>query len=101
MKYDKLVRDKIPEIIRENGVMPVTRVVRDTAELRERLQEKLHEEVAEYQHSTFLEELTDILEVVYALAELDGCDRHTLERMRADKEKARGAFKKGIILLEA
>ncbi|MDD6200028.1 MAG: nucleoside triphosphate pyrophosphohydrolase, partial [Firmicutes bacterium] len=66
MEYQKLVRDKIPELIAAGGETPVIRVLED-GEYLSRLEDKLEEEVAEYRQSGEPEELADILEVVYAL----------------------------------
>lgn len=71
MQYNKLVRDKIPEIILAQGEKPVTRVLED-AEYLACLEQKLREETAEYLESGKLDELADIMEVVYALCEARG-----------------------------
>ena len=67
MKYTKLVRDKIPEIITRSGVRPVTQVL-DANVYQQELRRKLQEEVAEFIESENVGELADILEVVYTLA---------------------------------
>ena len=61
--YEKLVRDRIPEIIREAGKVPVTRIVTEEAELRQRLIDKLAEERQEYRGAGSGEEIADILEM--------------------------------------
>ena len=97
MGQGKLVRDKIPQIIRAHGLEPVTYVA-DAVEYGTRLREKLTEEVAEFLASdSDTEELADILEVVYALAALAGIDREQLEQLRAAKADERGAFAGRII----
>lgn len=58
----KLVRDKIPQIIKENGKIPVTRLLDKEEYLRE-LDIKLNEEVQEYQTDKSIEEMADVLEV--------------------------------------
>ena len=63
MKYHKLVRDRIPEIIEKQGKTCVTEVLSQDAYIR-MVDEKLNEEVAEYQESKSLEELADLLEVM-------------------------------------
>ena len=95
--YHKLVRDKIPEIIENSGKRCETRVLSDE-EYLQFLQEKLLEEVAEYRESGSHEELSDILEVVYALAAATGCDENTLNAIRAEKAQKRGGFEKKILL---
>ncbi|WP_049969913.1 nucleoside triphosphate pyrophosphohydrolase [Haladaptatus cibarius] len=97
MNYDKLVRDRIPEIIEENGDTPKTHVV-DNDEYERRLDEKLDEEVAEFHESGDPEELADVLEVVYALADCVDVSPDELERLRAEKADERGGFSNGIVL---
>jgi predicted house-cleaning noncanonical NTP pyrophosphatase (MazG superfamily) len=93
----KLVRDKIPQIIRAKGLEPVTRVA-DAEEYRIGLRAKLREEVEEFLASDDdPEELADILEVLYALAEHGGTDRRQLEKLRAAKVLERGGFVDRII----
>jgi predicted house-cleaning noncanonical NTP pyrophosphatase (MazG superfamily) len=95
--YKKLVRDKIPEIIREKGDKPSTHTAVD-AEYKIKLNEKLKEEVEEYLESESAEELADILEIIYALCQLKGLDNKELEEMRKRKADEKGRFDKKIIL---
>ena len=90
MNQGKLVRDKIPQIIRSKGQEPVIYTA-DTEEYCIRLRDKLREEVEEYLASdNDREELADILEVLYALARQAGTDQQQLENLRAAKaERAR------------
>jgi predicted house-cleaning noncanonical NTP pyrophosphatase (MazG superfamily) len=95
----KLVRDRIPEIIRANGEEP-TIYRADADEYRWRLREKLGEEVGEFLDADgdqAVEELADVLEVVYALAADLGVDQEQLERTRAEKACERGAFSDRIV----
>ncbi|MFB6478951.1 nucleoside triphosphate pyrophosphohydrolase [Streptomyces virginiae] len=95
----KLVRDRIPEIIREDGLEPQVYVA-ETAEYRARLHAKLSEEVLEVQEAdatTAPEELADLLEVVYALAADYGIDHQQLEKIRQDKANQRGGFADRIV----
>jgi predicted house-cleaning noncanonical NTP pyrophosphatase (MazG superfamily) len=69
VSYKKLVRDKIPEIIRKNGKEPVTRVL-DEKEYLVELVKKLKEEVAEFEADHSVEELADIKEVIIAIREV-------------------------------
>lgn len=97
MSKSKLVRDKIPQIIRAKGLEPITHVA-GAEEYGERLRAKLLEEVDEFIASgNDTEELADILEVLYALAEQVGTDRQQLEKLRAAKAEERGSFKGRII----
>ena len=95
--HNKLIRDKIPEIIESSGRTPVIRTLDDTEYLTE-LDRKLNEECAEYQADKNLEELADMLEVIYAIAEARGYSVAELEQVRAEKAAKRGGFKKRIFL---
>ncbi|MFI6004931.1 nucleoside triphosphate pyrophosphohydrolase [Streptomyces sp. NPDC051366] len=95
----KLVRDRIPQIIRADGAEPVVYVA-DPVEYRERLREKLREEVAEYMEAdetTAPEELADVLEVAFALAADYGVGPEQLEKIRASKAQERGGFAERIV----
>ncbi len=98
--YDKLVRDRIPEAIAAKG-QPYTVHAADAQEYVTKLREKLQEEVAEFLESSDTEELADIMEVVYALAAMDGHTHASLEALRADKAAKKGGFAKRIILEES
>ena len=100
IRYDKLVRDGIPEIIEKSGGTCTTRTCRE-GEFMERLTEKLEEEVAEFRRNNSLEEVADILEVCYALIEELGGSGAEVERIRREKSEKRGGFSRRIILIEA
>ena len=94
----KLVRDRIPEIIRAEGQEPAVHTA-GPAEYATRLRDKLGEEVAEFLASEGDPvELADILEVVYALAADGGTGRDELEALRAGKAKRYGAFRQRLVL---
>lgn len=95
--YNKLVRDRIPEIISASGRRCDIRTLSDEEYLGT-LKAKLREEVAEYEQSGELEELADILEVLHALAAAGGAEPGQLEEVRRRKAQARGAFEKRIFL---
>lgn len=99
MKYNKLVRDKIPEYIRSKGVEPVTHVA-DDAEYWEKLKEKLLEEAGEFNQNSTVEELSDILEVIDATLTYKGFDKSEIESIKNKKAEERGKFNKRIILDE-
>ncbi|MBQ1261046.1 MAG: nucleoside triphosphate pyrophosphohydrolase [Clostridia bacterium] len=99
MKYNKLVRDNIPDIIHDQGKGVCFRVLSE-AEFKEYLERKLDEEVAEFHENPTLEELADITEVLYALAETHGYSVFDLGRMRRRKLFEKGGFVKRICLLE-
>ena len=96
-QYDKLVRDRIPEIIAADGRRCECTVLGE-AEYLEKLDEKLNEELAEYQQSKSLEELADLLEVIRAVIEARGSTVEAVEAIRAAKAEARGAFSRRILL---
>ena len=100
MKNDslpKLVRDRIPELISASGKTPVYRIL-NYNEYRAALEKKLDEEVAEFHDSPSLEELADILEVVFALCEVDGHAIGELLDVHVSKIRARGRFLCKILL---
>ena len=96
----KLVRDKIPEIIRIDGKKPIIEILSNEDYLIE-LDKKLNEEVAEYQADKSIEEMADILEVLWALAEADGYSKEELLAACADKHEKRGGFAQRIFLEES
>ncbi|HMG65438.1 MAG TPA: nucleoside triphosphate pyrophosphohydrolase [Streptosporangiaceae bacterium] len=97
MSKGKLVRDKIPQIIRSKGLEPVVYTA-SAEEYAVRLRAKLREEVEEFIASgDDVEELADVLEVLYALAGQAGIDPQQLETLRAAKAEERGGFDNRIV----
>lgn len=96
-EMNKLVRDRIPEIIRNGGSDPAFRILSDE-EYRRALDEKLKEEAAEFIQAHSAEEMADLLEVVYALMAANGLSPQDIERIRREKALARGAFERRIFL---
>jgi len=104
MSLPKLVRDKIPEIIKNSdGKNPTTRVLNEDEYINELLK-KLQEEAKEVAESEVgehrLEELSDVLELIKAVAALDGATLEDIENLRAKKAEERGGFEKKILLEE-
>ena len=99
MKYNKLVRDRIPEIIEASGKTCVTEILSEATYLR-MVDAKLDEELAEYHSDQTIEELADLLEVIYAAAMARGYTLEQLESVRAAKAEKRGAFANKILLKE-
>ena len=97
--YNKLVRDKIPEIIENSGKKAITTVLNDEEYLTE-LDRKLNEECAEYQQDKSIEELADMLEVIYAITLARGYSVGELEQVRREKTEKRGGFNDRIFLKE-
>ena len=96
-QYHKLVRDRIPEIIESSGKICETEVLADDEYLR-MVDDKLDEELAEYHKEQNIEELADLMEVIYAAAIARGYSIEQLEQVRVQKAKKRGAFEKKILL---
>ena len=95
--YNKLVRDNIPEIIEASGKTCEMEILSDE-EYLQMLDKKLDEELAEYHKEQNIEELADLLEVLYATAKARGYSIEELEHVRLEKQKARGGFDKKFLL---
>lgn len=98
-KYHKLVRDRIPEIIEADSKKCEIEILSEPEYLR-MVDAKLDEELAEYHKEHNLEELADLLEVIYAATLARGYTIEDLERVRTEKLKKRGGFEKKILLKE-
>ena len=96
-RYDKLVRDRIPEVIQAQGKKVVWRILTEEEHLV-KLEEKLYEEVEEYQEDKSLDEMADVLEVLYSICSARGYTAAELEAEREKKAKNRGGFKDRIFL---
>ncbi|EGJ47652.1 hypothetical protein HMPREF0866_00598 [Ruminococcaceae bacterium D16] len=99
ISFCKLVRDRIPEIIEADGKICNCETLSDKDYIV-LLDQKLNEELAEYQESKSLEELADLLEVIQAVVKARGWTLEDLEHVRADKAAKRGGFEKKILLKE-
>ena len=91
MSEARLVRDKVPHLMRRRGDHPIVRTA-EPYEYAGLLRAKLVEEVDEFLDSDDPHELADVMEVLLALAEMHGYDRTDLERMRAEKAVERGGY---------
>lgn len=101
--YNKLVRDRIPEIITKQGLSLTSRVLESDeylTELRTKLKEETNEFLEAKPGAEAVEELADMLEVIHALAEANGVTVQELERIRVEKAEKRGGFKERIFLIE-
>ena len=65
------------------------------------LEKKLIEEVNEYTKSKDVEELADLLEVIYRISELRGVNSEELDEIRKDKAEKRGKFASNLFLIDA
>ena len=97
INYNKLVRDKIPEIIQKSGKKCETEILPDEKYL-EMIDRKLDEELAEYHNDQNIEELADLLEVIYAATKARGYSIEELEKVRAEKAEKRGVFDRKLLL---
>lgn len=95
--YNKLVRDKIPDIIAADGKTANTRLLNDKEYLKE-LIKKLKEEAKEFEAEPSIEELADIKEIIIAIREIMGIHAGELEETRRKKAIKNGRFKKKIFL---
>lgn len=96
-KYNKLVRDKIPEYIRTKGVEPVFHVA-DEVEYWQKLKEKLKEEVEEFLEAESIEEMADLMEVIDAIHAYKKFNEAEFARIKDQKAADRGRFNDRIIL---
>ena len=95
--YNKLVRDRIPEIILSSSRKPITSVL-DKDNYKKELDKKLQEELQEYLKDDNVEELADLVEVVYAILDFKNVSIQEFEKIRNEKVSQRGAFKDRIFL---
>ena len=96
--YNKLVRDRIPEIIAADGGKRADTEILSDADFLKLADAKLSEELNEYLASGEVEELADLMEVIYACAGARGCSKEQLEEIRKKKAEKRGGFEKHILL---
>lgn len=99
--FNKLVRDKIPEIIENNGEKSIIKFLNDEdykVELEKKLIEEYQEMLNSKTNEEKTEELADILEVVFSLAEFINVDEKKLMNIMKNKREARGRFKNRIFL---
>ncbi|MFS0777648.1 nucleoside triphosphate pyrophosphohydrolase [Neobacillus sp. 3P2-tot-E-2] len=101
--YNKLVRDRIPEVIEKTGKKFITRIL-DSEEYKKEIKSKCFEELNEYINAKndkdAVEELADLLEIIHALAECHGTNIEQVEQVRQEKAEKRGGFKEKIFLIE-
>jgi predicted house-cleaning noncanonical NTP pyrophosphatase (MazG superfamily) len=101
--YNKLVRDKIPEIIKNSGKNFIMKILNDDEYIKA-LQQKSYEELEEFIHSKTIEqsieELADMLEIIHALADYHDVSFDYIDECRKKKLQERGGFKKRICLIK-
>lgn len=101
--HNKLVRDRIPEVIEKTGKKFTTRIM-DKEEYIVELRKKAFEELEEYMNTEndadAVEELADLLEIIHALADTHNVSFADIEAVRKKKAEKRGGFKERIFLIE-
>ncbi|MDA1547404.1 nucleoside triphosphate pyrophosphohydrolase [Bacillus cereus group sp. TH253LC] len=99
--YNKLIRNKIPQIIKANGKTPTTRILPQDEYIKE-ICKKTEEELTEYLEANTkehkLEELSDLLELINALVEYEGTTLEEIDKIRKKKAAERGGFQNRIFL---
>ena len=95
--YDKLVRDRIPEIIENSGNHCEVEIVSDEVALGY-LYKKLNEEVGELLEDKNLEEIADVMEVLFAIGKKYGYSEDEVLGRRNEKRDSRGGFEDNLVL---
>lgn len=101
--HNKLVRDKIPEMIIKDDKKPITKILNQKdyiTELRKKSKEELKEYLAAKTDEEAIEELADLLEIIHVLAEQHGSSFEEVEEQRKQKLKTRGGFSEKILLIK-
>ncbi|MFW6025565.1 MAG: nucleoside triphosphate pyrophosphohydrolase [Candidatus Woesearchaeota archaeon] len=97
IKYDKLVRDKVPQII-ENAGKEYTIHIADDSEYIKKLLAKVEEELAEFKENPSVEEMADIFEVLDGLISYYHLDYDEIKAVKREKKEKRGGFEDRLIL---
>ena len=97
--YNKAIRDKVPEIIESSGASCLVDVLDDEKFLDE-LTRKLDEEINEFKESGSIDELCDLIEITFRIAELNGVSNDELDKRRVKKNNERGKFEKNLYLIQ-
>ncbi len=97
IQYNKLIRDRIPEILKSKGKEAITEVLAPQDYL-DRLHEKLDEELEEYHETCSIDELVDLVEVIYGILDYRCVTKEEFEEIRWLKKEKRGSFEKRLLL---
>ena len=95
--YHKLVRDKIPQVIKDANKKPVFYVA-TPEEVKPLILDKLIEELEEFKQTPNEEELADLLEVIDGISLAFGLNMESVLELKAQKKEDRGGFSQGIVL---
>jgi len=101
--FNKLVRDRIPNIIKASGKTPITKILNQEdyiTELRKKCEEELQEYLSAKTNEESLEELADLLEIIHALTSIHGSSFEEIEKLRVEKAAKRGSFLDKVYLIE-
>ena len=101
--FNKLVRDKIPNIIEEKGEKAYTRILNDDEYFKElliKLEEETKEVIGTNNNEDLLEELGDVYEVIKSIAEAKGFSTEDIVEVADEKRSKRGGFKDKIFLIK-
>lgn len=102
--FNKLVRDRIPEIIAKNGGNPTVKTLNDEeyeTAIFEKLKEECAEVVATENNDDLTEELADLFEVINAILKTKNITFDEIEKVRLSKKEKRGGFDKKIFLISS
>ncbi|MBX4200644.1 nucleoside triphosphate pyrophosphohydrolase [Candidatus Parcubacteria bacterium] len=99
-KYNKLVRDNIPDYIKGKGEAVIFHIATEQ-EYWQKLKEKIGEEAVEFSKNESIDELADILEIIDAIIDYKQFDRQEIEKVKVQKAEKKGKFSKRIILDES
>lgn len=103
VKYNKLIRDRIPEIIKEAGWKPTVRTLKKS-EFLNAVKKKVFEEAGELIQSKdkkgIIDEIVDIQELLDVLASEIGLTELEVKKLQAAKRKKRGGFRKRLFLIK-
>ena len=97
--YNKLIRDKVPELMDANGEESEYYIFPEDADYENEVILKLQEETGEYLYSKDKEELADMLEVLMELARIRDIPFSEVEEMRKKKLETKGGFTKRLFLI--
>ena len=95
--YNKLIRDKNVEIMEKKGCKVTYEILGDER-YREELDKKLKEEVLEYLEAYDIEEMADVMEVIYTMLDYTGVTMEDVEKVRVEKRNRKGGFKNKVFL---